>query len=112
MKTIKTIKERNDIDVITGSIVEPPALVLRSCSYNGAEPDFRVTWAALRSAQVGECFGPSSTGCGRAVFRETATVVFRNQKGAAVVIETEITTDSPDPEDVSPAAQLHWFAFA
>ena len=100
------------IDVITEAIAEPPALVLRSRSYDREEPDFCVTWAALRSAQVGEFFCPSSTGCGRAVFRETATVVFRNQKGAAVVIETEITTDSPDPEDVSPTAQLRWFAFA
>ena len=50
--------------------------------------------------------------CGRDLFEESAEVVYKTDKGAAVLFRSWGTTDDPNPEDWEGDLFLKWFEFA
>lgn len=92
---------------------EAPAFVLWGSSYNGVGEDVEVSFADLRTAEIGKMWvGSDSNNCGRAVHRESAEVVYKTDDGVAVLHRKWGTTDSPDPESWENAPKLVWYEFA
>ncbi len=97
----------------TETILEKPAFVLQASSYNGSDPDVEVSVTDLRNAKVGDKWeNRDSHNCGRNLFEESAEVVYKTEKGVAVLFRTEGTTDSSDPEPWEADPDLRWFEFA
>ena len=97
----------------TETILEKPAFFLQASSYNGREEDVEVSFAALRNSKVGDRWeNHDSHNCGRDLFEESAEVVYKTAEGVAVLIRTEGTTDSPNPEPWEAEPCLRWFEFA
>lgn len=92
---------------------EALAFVLQGSSYNGCGEPVAVSYATLRAAAVGEKWaGYDNHGCGRALREESAEVVYKTDRGCAVLFRSCGTTDEPDPEDWEDAPELVWYEFA
>lgn len=92
---------------------EAPAFVLWGSSYNGVGEDVEVSFADLRTAEIGKRWvGSDSNNCGRAVHREAAEVVYKTDGGVAVLHRKWGTTDSPNPESWEKMPELIWYEFA
>ncbi len=92
---------------------EAAAFVLQGSSYNGCGEPVAVSYATLRAAAVGEKWaGYDNHGCGRAVHSESAEVVYKTERGAAVLFRNWGTTDDPNPEHWASAPKLVWYEFA
>ena len=92
---------------------EAPALLLDASSYDGREEDVAVSYDNLRNAKVGDTWkNHSRDNCGRDVTEEIAEVVYKTDKGVAVLIRVEGTTDSLSPKPWKPEPLLMWFEFA
>ena len=98
--------------MITTVQKEAPAFVLVASSYNGKEEDVEVSAADLRNAKVGDKWENFACGCGRDVLEESAEIVYRTDKGVAVLFRSEGTTNSPNPEPWEEEPRLQWFEFA
>lgn len=90
---------------------EAPAFVLVASSYDRREEDVEVSAADLRNAKVGDKWENFACGCGRDVLEESAEIVYRTDKGVAVLFRSERTTDSPFPEPWEEEPRLQWFEF-
>lgn len=91
---------------------ENPAYVLRAKSYNGEEEPINVSFADLRNAKVGDRWeNTDSHNCGRDLFEESAEVVYKTDKGAAVLFRSWGTTDEPEPRPMEGEPELTWFEF-
>ena len=92
---------------------EAAAFVLQGSSYNGCGEPVEVSYAALRTAEIGDTWGGyDNHGCGRAVHIESAEVVYKTTHGAAVLFRSWGTTDSHDPQGWEKAPELVWYEFA
>ena len=92
---------------------EALAFVLWGSSYNGVGEDVEVSYADLRTAEIGKRWvGSDNHNCGRAVHSESAEVVHKTTQGAAVLFRNWGTTDSPNPESWEEAPELVWYEFA
>ena len=92
---------------------EVAAFVLQGSSYNGCGEPVEVTYEALALAGVGDAWEAyDNHNCGRAVHSESAEVVYKTDRGCAVLFRSCGTTDEPDPEDWRDAPELVWYEFA
>lgn len=95
------------------TIKEAPAYVLRAGSYNGDEEPVVVSFNDLRKAKVGDRWeNKDSHNCGRALWEEALEVVYKTDKGVAVLLRAEGTTDDPNPVPWKQEPRLAWFEFA
>ena len=89
------------------------AFKLFASSYNGNEDPVVVSFADLRSAKVGDRWeNTDSHNCGRALYEESAEVVYKTAKGVAVLFRSWGTTDDPNPENWDGEPRLAWFEFS
>lgn len=97
----------------TDVIKEAAAFLLQGSSYNGAGETVEVSYADLRAAEVGASWEAyDDNNCGRALREESAEVVYKTDRGCAVLFRSCGTTDEPDPEDWEDAPELVWYEFA
>ena len=93
--------------------MEKVAFSLSASSYDGDEEPVEISFADLRKAKVGDKWeNTDSHSCGRALREESAEVVYKTDKGAAVLFRVWGTTDDPNPENWKDIPQLTWFEFA
>ena len=92
---------------------ETAAFVLQGSSYNGCGEPVEVSYADLRAANIGDTWEAHDThNCGRALNEESADVVYKTDRGCAVLFRSWGTTDDPDPEDWEDTPELVWYEFA
>ena len=97
----------------TEVVKEAAAFVLQGSSYNGASETVEVSYADLRAAEVGTLWEAyDDNNCGRALKEESAEVVYKTERGAAVLFRNWGTTDDPNPEHWESAPKLVWYEFA
>ena len=94
----------------TKVIKQEAAFVLNASDYNQTYEDVPVSWQELRNAEIGTEWDSQYPNCGRSAYQETAKLVYKDDKGAAVLLRADMSTDSPDPE-WSDEQKLIWFAF-
>lgn len=90
---------------------ESPAFTLQASDYNESFPAVSVSFAELRSAEVGARWYATAGSCGRDVCEESAEVVYKTAEGCAVLFRRSGTTDSPNPESWEDEPRLTWFEF-
>lgn len=94
----------------TGITFEECAFCLQGSSYNGLSEEVIVTWDELKNSNAGKSWSASNTSsCGRDERNEDATVVYKDDRGCAVLFTANCTTDEPDPEYYEPEPELQWF---
>lgn len=94
-------------------IREAPAFVLEWSSYNGTGELVEVSYAELRTANIGDTWEAyDDNNCGRALKEESAEVVYKTPQGCAVLFRSCGTTDDPNPEDWEDTPELVWYEFA
>ena len=92
---------------------EVAAFVLQGSSYNGCGEPVEVSYAELRTANIGDTWEAyDDNNCGRALKEESAEVVYKTPQGCAVLFRSCGTTDEPDPEDWKDTPELVWYEFA
>ena len=92
---------------------EAPAFVLQGSSYNGTGELVEVSYAELRTANIGDTWEAyDDNNCGRALKEESAEVVYKTGHGCAVLFQSWGTTDDPNPEDWKDTPELVWYEFA
>lgn len=92
---------------------EAAAFVLQGSSYNGAGEPVEVSYADLRTANIGDVWEAyDDNNCGRALNEESAEIVYKTTHGAAVLFRSWGTTDSHDPQGWEKAPELVWYEFA
>lgn len=92
---------------------EEAAFEMLGRSYDGDGELVEVTYADLRAANIGDMWEARDThNCGRALREESAEVVYKTDRGCAVLFRSCGTTDEPDPEDWEDAPELVWYEFA
>lgn len=97
----------------TDTKMEKVAFSLLASSYSGNEKPVKVSFADLRTAKVGDKWeNTDSHNCGRDLREESAEVVYKTAKGAAVLFRAWGTTDDPNPENFDEEPSLMWFEFA
>ena len=97
----------------TDVIKEAAAFLLQGSSYNGAGETVEVSYADLRAAEVGASWEAyDDNNCGRALKEESAEVVYKTDRGCAVLFRSWGTTDRPNPEHWESAPKLVWYEFA
>lgn len=97
----------------TDVIKEAAAFLLQGSSYNGAGETVEVSYADLRAAEVGASWEAyDDNNCGRALREESAEVVYKTDRGCAVLFRSWGTTDRPNPEHWESAPKLVWYEFA
>ena len=92
---------------------EEAAFEMLGRSYDGDGELVEVTYADLRAANIGDMWEARDThNCGRALDEESAEVVYKTERGAAVLFRNWGTTDDPTPEHWESAPKLVWYEFA
>jgi len=92
---------------------EAAAFELEGYSYNGGGQLVEVSYTELRAAEAGTIWKAHDThNCGRALDEESAEVVYKTERGAAVLFRNWGTTDDPNPEHWESAPKLVWYEFA
>lgn len=92
---------------------EEAAFEMLGSSYDGDGELVEVTYADLRAANIGDMWEAHDThNCGRALDEESAEVVYKTERGAAVLFRNWGTTDDPNPEHWESAPKLVWYEFA
>lgn len=92
---------------------EEAAFEMLGRSYDGDGELVEVTYADLRAANIGDMWEARDThNCGRALDEESAEVVYKTERGAAVLFRNWGTTDDPNPEHWESAPKLVWYEFA
>lgn len=94
-----------------GVKVEEFALVVASSCYNGTGEVIEVTWHDLKTAEIGTAWSADYTQCGRDMSCNSAKVVYKDDKGAAVLMTRYGSTDDPNPEGWEDDPVLTWFEF-
>ena len=91
---------------------EEAAFVLYYSDYEKSG-ELEVSWEDLRRSEIGVVMTPDTDrSCGRAVHDESAKIVYKDEKGVAVLFEGDGTTDDPDPEYITVDPILMWYEFA
>ena len=92
-------------------VKEESAFDLRYSDYNTTEYR-KVSWRELKESKIGTefCVDVASS-CGRACDETTATLVYRDDTGCAVVFHHFGTTDEPNPDSWKDDPILQWFEF-
>lgn len=92
---------------------EEAAFEMLGSSYDGDGELVEVSYADLRAANIGDMWEARDThNCGRALDEESAEVVYKTERGAAVLFRNWGTTDDPNPEYWESAPKLVWYEFA
>jgi hypothetical protein len=92
---------------------EEAAFEMLGRSYDGDGELVEVSYADLRAANIGDMWEARDThNCGRALDEESAEVVYKTERGAAVLFRNWGTTDDPNPEHWASAPKLVWYEFA
>lgn len=92
---------------------EEAAFEMLGSSYDGDGELVEVTYADLRAANIGDMWEARDThNCGRALHEESAEVVYKTERGAAVLFRNWGTTDDPNPEPWERTPELIWYEFA
>ena len=86
-------------------VTEPPALVLRATSNDGGSTIRYIPWSEFRSGEVGTQFYVAQYGVADRIYDESATIVYRNTDGCAVLIT------KTDTKNKSKEQELQWFQF-
>ena len=96
----------------TDAVVEKPAFTLHGSRYAGAGDTTHVSYAELRLAETGQTWEAfAATCCGRNRHEESATVVYKDEDGIAVLFRAEGTTDEAVYTDWRGEPTLKWFEF-
>lgn len=100
------------VDVVN----EEPAFTLHGCGGWDTEPEndelVPVSWQELREAPVGHTWQALYRGnIRRAIRNESATVVFRSERGCALLFRRWGVTDSDNATDWEGAPELVWYEF-
>ena len=97
----------------TDTKMEKVAFSLSASSYDGETTHLYVTFGDLRAAKIGKKWENHDVhNCGRDLYEESAEVVYKTDRGAAVLFRVKGTTDDPNPEAWESDPQLVWFEFA
>lgn len=89
------------------------AFSLLANSYNGKSPAIDVSFDDLRAAKVGKKWENHDVhSCGRALYEESAEVVYKTSERAVVLFRSWGTTDDPNPEHWEAEPNLVRFDFA
>ena len=97
----------------TEVIREAPAFVLQGSSYNGCGESVEVSYAELRTANIGDTWEAyDDNDCGHALKEESAEVVYKTARGCAVLFRSGGATDDSAPEDWKDTPELVWYEFA
>ena len=92
--------------------LEKVAFMLLASSYSGVTPHIAVSFNDLRAAKVGKKWENIDVhNCERGLFEESAEVVYKTEKGAAILFRSWGTTNHPNPEDWEGEPHLMWFEF-
>ena len=104
------IKERK-MTMQTNTITEIEAFRVINSDFNQYS-DRKVSWLELRNAKVGDTFKcDANSNCGRDVCQETGKVIYKDESGVAVLLETYCTSDDPNPKVIEKEPVLTWFSF-
>ena len=105
-------KIRGGIEMKCLTKKEEAAFVLYYSDYEKSG-ELEVSWEDLRRSEIGVVMTPhTDRSCGRAVHDESAKIVYKDEKGVAVLFEGDGTTDDPDPEYITVDPILMWYEFA
>ena len=97
----------------TDTKLEGVAFSLIAGSYDGDSPDINVSFNDLRAAKVGDMWANHDVhNCGRKLYEESAEVVYKTNRGVAILLRTVNTTNDPTPEKWEDDPRLIWFEFA
>lgn len=92
---------------------EEAAFEMLGSSYDGDGELVEVTYADLRAANIGDMWEARDThNCGRSLDEESAEVVYKTERGAAVLFRNWGTTGDSNPEHWESAPKLVWYEFA
>lgn len=96
----------------TKVLVESPIVVLESdyCDFRGGRGEEIHLYARdFKEAMVGKIWTADYVGsCGRGNSCESLEVVYKNERGVAVIYRSWGTTDSDNPEDWEEKPELWW----
>lgn len=100
----------------TKVLVESPIVVLESdyCDFRGGRgEEINLYPRDFKEAMVGKIWTADYVGnCGRGNSCESLEVVYKNEKGVAVIYHNWGTTNSDDPEDWEADPELWWIELA
>lgn len=66
----------------------------------------------VQKAEIGTVFeAHSNSNCGRAITDKNATLVYKDKRGALLIIHRGGTTDSPDPESWENDPEALWIEY-
>jgi len=92
---------------------EEAAFEMLGSSYDGDGELVEVSYADLRAANIGDMWEPSRPTRGaQAADGGGGEVVYKTERGAAVLFRNWGTTDDPNPEHWESAPKLVWYEFA
>ena len=92
-------------------IEREPAFTVSYYDYNNSYSR-DVSWRELENAKVGDTFSPIfNSFCGRDVYDETATVLYKDAHGILVRFVVERTADSPEGEELPSLCKIEYFKF-
>ena len=86
------------IEIKVEVIKEIPAITLRGSDYNGYGDDCEIYWDDLRSAPSGRGWTARCGNSWRDAICQEATLVFRNEEIAVLMIKNTRADDSPNGE--------------